>query len=100
MEIRLVDISIDKILRAYKGKPGCMCGCLGRYYTTTLNQKLAGERRGYEVPRKECKDEKVIEIRTAMKEALASNNVKSLMIDSEYVCIDTNDNVRYALYFV
>ena len=25
------EISLDKIDKAYNGKPGCMCGCLGNY---------------------------------------------------------------------
>lgn len=29
---QLVNLTPDKVERAYSGKPGCMCGCKGKYY--------------------------------------------------------------------
>jgi hypothetical protein len=33
--IDLQDLTPAMIERAYLGKPGCMCGCKGKYYTST-----------------------------------------------------------------
>lgn len=30
----LQGLTIDKVNRVYSGKPGCMCGCNGKYFTT------------------------------------------------------------------
>ena len=30
--IKLQDITPAQVFRAYMGKPGCMCGCKGKYY--------------------------------------------------------------------
>lgn len=32
--INLQEITPKMVKRAYLGKPGCMCGCRGKYYTT------------------------------------------------------------------
>lgn len=31
----LQKVAPSQIARAYMGKPGCMCGCRGKYYTST-----------------------------------------------------------------
>jgi hypothetical protein len=33
--INLQDLTPAMVYRAYLGKPGCMCGCKGKYYTST-----------------------------------------------------------------
>ena len=30
--MKIQDITPSQVKRAYKGKPGCMCGCNGKYY--------------------------------------------------------------------
>jgi len=39
----------EDILCGYSGKPGCRCGCLGKYYYTQASAEEAGKRRGYPV---------------------------------------------------
>ena len=34
-------ITVEHTIRSYAGKPGCMCGCLGKYNTTPRARKLA-----------------------------------------------------------
>jgi len=34
----------DHVLRAYSGKHGCMCGCLGKYYSNPLHNEELEER--------------------------------------------------------
>jgi hypothetical protein len=52
-------IDIDKVLNVYSGKPGCMCGCKGKYTFRKATQQLGTENRGYEVTDEECDDAKV-----------------------------------------
>lgn len=33
--IKLQELTPANVHRAYLGKPGCMCGCKGKYYTST-----------------------------------------------------------------
>lgn len=37
--INLQDLTPAIVKRAYLGKPGCMCGCRGKYYTTASNKE-------------------------------------------------------------
>ena len=32
--INLQELTPAQVVRAYVGKPGCMCGCKGKYYST------------------------------------------------------------------
>lgn len=34
--MNIQDITPSQVRRAYKGKPGCMCGCKGKYYVNKL----------------------------------------------------------------
>lgn len=33
--VNIQSIDPGAVVRAYKGKPGCMCGCKGKYYTSS-----------------------------------------------------------------
>ena len=35
----LMDLTSDQIRRVYSGKPGCGCGCRGKYFTDPKNIK-------------------------------------------------------------
>jgi len=38
--IDLQDLTPAMIKRAYLGKPGCMCGCRGKYHTVDSNKAM------------------------------------------------------------
>jgi len=40
-------LNVDKIVKTYSGKIGCMCGCLGKYNYTEMGAKEHNP--GYEV---------------------------------------------------
>ncbi len=42
-------ITPDKVLKVYSGRPGCACGCRGKYSYNPDRQQEGGEDRGYEV---------------------------------------------------
>lgn len=47
------------VLKAYSGKPGCACGCLGKYYYQKATQELGTKDRGYKVDDDEVSDVQV-----------------------------------------
>ena len=63
-------LNIDKIVKVYNGKIGCMCGCLGKYNYTEDGAKNFGP--GYDV------SDKVSErgVRIIAKKVLSNPNVQ------------------------
>lgn len=63
-------LNIDKIVKTYSGKIGCMCGCLGKYSYTQDGATAHGP--GYDV------SDKVNErsVRIIAKKVLADPNVQ------------------------
>ena len=47
------------ILKAYSGKPGCACGCLGTYAITAESRKEADKDRGYDHGDEDVRPEQV-----------------------------------------
>jgi hypothetical protein len=43
----LQELQPGDVLKAYDGKPGCMCGCNGAYFVTPENREAASAERGY-----------------------------------------------------
>lgn len=52
-------IQLQDVLCVYVGKPGCACGCRGKYFYTKQNQELGTKDRGYEVGNDEVNDQKI-----------------------------------------
>ena len=63
-------LNVDKIVKTYSGKIGCMCGCLGKYNYTADGAKNFGP--GYDV------SDSVNErgVRIIAKKVLANPNVQ------------------------
>ena len=61
------DITPRIVRSAYRGKPGCACGCNGDYVYTEQNRKIAGEWRGYTVDDNEIDEKKVSRILNKVK---------------------------------
>lgn len=53
------EITLEDVFASYNGKPGCMCGCNGKYSYKTSEIDYASKNRGYEVAFKECNDKSV-----------------------------------------
>jgi hypothetical protein len=73
----LATMQATDIVRAYSGKPGCMCGCRGKYYEP-------GERGLTHVLHK---------IQAAVREQPAE-----IQIDSDLIYVQVNESRCYALY--
>lgn len=52
-------VTLDRVLSAYNGAEGCMCGCNGTYVYQTAYRDEAGSERGYAVSDDEVSDRKV-----------------------------------------
>lgn len=46
-KINWENLTIDKVMSVYSGKPGCACGCRGKHTTSHKNRELAAKHRGY-----------------------------------------------------
>ena len=45
----LEDLTLDMIVSAYSGRPGCACGCRGKWRYTSAHQYEAAALRGYPI---------------------------------------------------
>lgn len=63
-------------LKAYAGRPGCMCGCLGRYWVTADARTEAGEDRGYPYDDGDVDDAKVLQILRKVQAQAAVGAIK------------------------
>ena len=82
-------LNIDKIVKVYSGKIGCMCGCLGKYSYTADGAENHGP--GYDVT------DKVNErsVRIIAKKILANPNVQ---FEGDYAFVE--DRARNKMQMV
>ncbi len=50
------------VLKSYTGKPGCMCGCKGRYYVSKDHREEAQKDRGYDYEDRDVNDRQVMKL--------------------------------------
>jgi hypothetical protein len=89
-------IDIEKVISAYSGRQGCMCGCRGKYYYAKKSQEEAGNNRGYDVFDKEVNDGMVKRIANFINE----NRSKFAELDfhSDYIYAELSENRCYCVY--
>jgi hypothetical protein len=81
--------SVD-LLKVYKGKPGCACGCLGKYRTSKVNRQEADVERGYKHGNDEVNDAYVTRILRKVQ------YLSGLMMEGVHnLCWDVNDEMCY-----
>lgn len=49
VERTIASLTPDHVRSVYSGKPGCMCGCKGKYSFNPLHRAEASKERGYDV---------------------------------------------------
>lgn len=52
-------IDFATVVTVYSGKPGCACGCRGRYFVTPASEPIAAKRRGYPAFPEDIKEREV-----------------------------------------
>lgn len=93
-------IDISKVLFAYQGEVGCMCGCLGTYHISShYGIKQANKDIKYEAY-SECNDEAIAEIVETMNSLINWNNPKKVneCVQDDITIVDNNGE-RWAVYF-
>lgn len=86
-----------EVLKAYEGTPGCMCGCLGRYFVTAERREEAGRKRGYAYEDRDEDESAVLRILRMVQAGLAGAS-QTVTLDSAYAAVEIN-GTRYVVYF-
>lgn len=89
-------IDVAKVARVYSGKPGCMCGCLGKYTTQAAHREWAGKNRGYAISDSEVNDRTV---RLLVNKMNAQADRLEWDADGECAVLDLGTRT-YCAYFV
>ena len=90
-----MSLNLNKILKVYNGKIGCMCGCNGYYKVPTCNKDLAGKERGYDYSDKDVSDRSV---KIIAKKVLSNPNV---VFEDNYAYVeDHSTNKMQMVVFV
>jgi len=89
---------INSVVKVYSGKPGCMCGCKGRWIYASAYRDLASKNRGYKINDDEVSDKSIKLIVNKMNSLLKINNYKEVKRTDQYLFIDTGERY-YAAYF-
>lgn len=88
-EIKLKDVDCS-----YNGKPGCMCGCNGKYSYLEESRKDSSKNRGYNVDDNEISKRSVKFIINKLKKEAQ----RGIEVIKDYIYILDIENRRYALY--
>jgi hypothetical protein len=64
----------EQILKAYRGKHACMCGCKGRYFVRADKRAAADKERGYAYEDRDVSD---VEVTKVLRELQASKGVEA-----------------------
>lgn len=94
-----MNLKIDRsdIGKVYSGKPGCMCGCRGKYSYASKCVAVESKARGYKVDKDEVSDLSIDRIcATIEKEAEAGAEVK---VHAFGIFVEKANRV-YGAYFI
>ena len=83
------------VVKVYSGKPGCMCGCRGKYfYPSTVDREAAATVRGYSVDDDEISDSQVTRVVNKIHAHLDSAEV----LLGEYIAVQVNQRDYFAFF--
>ena len=66
-------LNLENVTRVYNGRPGCMCGCNGKYSTNPAYREHVGKERGYPVSDEEVS---LRSVKIIAKKVLTNPNAK------------------------
>ena len=87
------------ILRVYSGKPGCACGCNGKYYSKTMEIEVL---KGYTTADDKTNVERFPKMLNKVYKLFEKNRDKIytyIGYEENYICLDLNENRTYTLYY-
>ena len=80
----------DAIISAYSGRPGCACGCRGKWRYTSAHQALGGTERGYPVDEDEVSDRGVARV---LSNARKSASAAKVSLEGSTLSVETSDRL-------
>lgn len=95
----------EKVFQTYTGRPGCMCGCLGKYSVKSNHRKFADKDRGYPHNDEDINDRsvKIIfnKIAKALKEGKkVTTSSRPFGYSTNYIAYQTETRNLVAYYIV
>lgn len=92
----LPNLTVDQVTNVYSGKPGCACGCRGKYSYNTRFRNLPIINRGYAFTDSDFNDRMVKRVVNLVKAA----DVDDLVFDDDgdWVAFNLSDNRTYTVY--
>lgn len=99
-KITIQQANKDNILSVYSGKPGCMCGCVGKHYYNPVYKDEGTKRRGYEVSDEETSIRMITRVLNLLRDVasdLSADESSKLVVDDNYFYarINNRDYVAY-----
>ena len=91
---KMPEISLESVVKTYNGKPGCMCGCNGKYSYLKSSQEFGSKDRGYVVNDDEINERSVNYVLNKLKNEA---HLGIEVIDDYIFSLDIG-NRRYSLY--
>lgn len=93
-------IKRDRILKAYNGRVGCMCGCNGNYaYPTTITPAEIQAHQGW-CPSDEDYNDNAVKLRIGRIENLINTGAATeVNITDQYIYVEYGNNRCFAVYF-
>ena len=100
LEAKVLAMEPEDVMKGYRGRPGCMCGCLGEYFVTEAAKGVAAEDTGYEYDEEQIDDGKVRRIlRKIQKEVREGNESVDIAADLYYAYVENDAGSRcWAVY--
>jgi len=89
-------LTVVDVLSVYSGRPGCMCGCKGKYFLTEESREEADAFRGYPHSDEDVSQRQVTRV-LRLVQAAEDNPSMRIARDLEYVWVQVGQRV-YAVY--
>jgi hypothetical protein len=94
------EVTINQVLKTYSGRPGCACGCNGKYAYRPETKEIGAKERGYEVDADDIKPKSVAHTIKMVNSAIKGEmEVDCLVFDREFISVEKGNKV-WTVYFI
>lgn len=93
----ITELKVEDVVKVYSGKPGCGCGCNGKYRVNPQHLELASKFRGYDYDKKEASLGAVHCMLTYLQQN--AGEVEVLSEESDFVIYSLDTDYRYNWLF-
>lgn len=95
----VLQVKEESVVSVYSGKPGCMCGCNGKYSYSEVHREFSTSDRGYEVTDDEINDKEVKRITKLINDNLMNCEFSDEKEKVSWVAFDKSETRTYVLYY-